>query len=109
RKSIFIGSIVLFTVASALAGLSHSMLWLIGSRALQGIGGGGLTVTAIAMIADSIPLRDRGKYQGAIGAVFGGTTVLGPLLGGCFTDHLSWQGASSINVPVALLTLPFAI
>ena len=78
RKTIFIGSIVLFIVASMLAGLSHSMAWLIASRALQGIGGGGLTVTATAMIADIIPLRERGKYQGAIGAVFGVTTVLGP-------------------------------
>ena len=109
RKWIFVGSIVLFTAASALAGLSQSMTWLIGSRALQGIGGGGLTVTATAMIADIIPLRDRGKYQGAIGAVFGGTTVLGPLLGGFFTDHLSWQWVFYVNVPVALVVLPFAI
>ena len=101
RKSIFVGSIVLFTVASALAGLSQSMTWLIASRAIQGIGGGGLTVTATAMIADIIPLRDRGKYQGAIGAVFGATTVLGPLLGGFFTDHLSWQWVFYVNVPVA--------
>jgi EmrB/QacA subfamily drug resistance transporter len=108
RKTIFIGSIVLFTVASMLAGLSESMTWLIGSRALQGIGGGGLTVTATAMIADIIPLRDRGKYQGAIGAVFGGTTVLGPLLGGFFTDHLSWQWVFYINVPIALVIIPLA-
>src|SRR5262249_4978293 len=109
RKTIFIGSIVLFTVASALAGLSESMSWLIGSRALQGIGGGGLTVTATAMIADIIPLRDRGRYQGAIGAVFGATTVLGPLLGGFFTDHLSWQWVFYVNVPVAFVLLPLAI
>src|SRR4051795_13701813 len=109
RKSIFIGSIALFTVASMLAGLSQSMTWLIASRAIQGIGGGGLTVTATAMIADIIPMRDRGKYQGAVGAVFGGTTVLGPLLGGWFTDHLSWRWVFYINVPVALLILPFAI
>jgi EmrB/QacA subfamily drug resistance transporter len=109
RKWIFVGSIVIFTAASALAGLSQSMTWLIGSRAIQGIGGGGLTVTATAMIADIIPLRDRGKYQGAIGAVFGGTTVLGPLLGGFFTDHLSWQWVFYVNVPVALVILPFAI
>ena len=71
RKWIFVGSIVIFTGASALAGLSQNMTWLISSRAVQGIGGGGLTVTATAMIADIIPLRDRGKYQGALGAVFG--------------------------------------
>ena len=109
RKSIFVGSIVLFTVASMLAGLSQSMTWLIGSRALQGIGGGGLTVTATAMIADIIPLRDRGKYQGAIGAVFGGTTVLGPLLGGFFTDHWSWQWVFYVNVPIALVIIPLAV
>src|SRR4051794_1377099 len=109
RKWIFIGSIIIFVTASALAGLSQTMTWLIASRAIQGIGGGGLTVTATAMIADIIPMRDRGKYQGAVGAVFGGTTVLGPLLGGWFTDHLSWQWVFYINVPVALLILPFAI
>ncbi len=109
RKWIFIGSIIIFVTASPLAGLSQTMTWLIASRAIQGIGGGGLTVTATAMIADIIPMRDRGKYQGAVGAVFGGTTVLGPLLGGWFTDHLSWQWVFYINVPVALLILPFAI
>ena len=109
RKSIFIGSIVLFTVASMLAGLSQSMTWLIASRGLQGIGGGGLTITATAMIADIIPLRERGKYQGAMGAVFGGTTVLGPLLGGFFTDHLSWQWVFYVNVPIALVIIPLAV
>ncbi len=109
RKTIFVGSIALFTLASMLAGLSHSMTWLIGSRALQGIGGGGLTVTATAMIADIIPLRDRGKYQGAMGAVFGGTTVLGPLLGGFLTEHLAWQWVFYVNVPIALVIIPLAI
>ena len=85
------------------------MTWLIASRAIQGIGGGGLTVTATAMIADIIPLRDRGKYQGALGAVFGGTTVLGPLLGGLFTDHLSWRGSSTSTCRSRCLILPFAI
>jgi EmrB/QacA subfamily drug resistance transporter len=109
RKWIFVGSIVIFTGASALAGLSQTMTWLIASRAIQGVGGGGLTVTATAMIADIIPLRDRGKYQGAVGAVFGATTVLGPLLGGFFTDHLSWQWVFYVNVPVALVILPLAV
>jgi EmrB/QacA subfamily drug resistance transporter len=105
RKTIFILSIIVFVVASALAGAAQNMGWLIAMRAVQGIGGGGLTVTATAMIADIIPLRDRGKYQGALGAVFGVTTVLGPLLGGVFTDHLSWRWVFYINVPIAAIIL----
>lgn len=108
RKRLFIGSIILFVVASALCGMSESMTWLIVMRGLQGIGGGGLTVTATAMIADIIPLRERGKYQGGIGAVFGVATVVGPLIGGLFTDHLSWRWVFYVNVPVALVLLPFA-
>ena len=72
---------------------------LVASRALQGIGGGAIMVTAMAVIGEVIPLRDRGRYQGALGAVFGVTTVIGPLLGGFFTDHLSWRWAFWINVP----------
>ncbi len=109
RKTIFVASIVVFTVASALCGLSGSMTWLISMRAVQGIGGGGLTVTATAMIADIIPLRERGKYQGALGAVFGVTTVLGPLLGGLFTDHLSWRWVFYVNVPIAVLIFVLAL
>ena len=75
------------------------MTWLIAWRAVQGFGAGGLAVTATAMIADVIPLRERGKYQGALGAVFGVTTVLGPLVGGLFTDHLSWRWAFYVNLP----------
>ncbi|MEO7069518.1 MAG: MDR family MFS transporter, partial [Nostocoides sp.] len=108
RKTIFIVSIVIFVVASGLAGLAGSMTWLIAMRAVQGIGGGGLTVTATAMIADIIPLRERGKYQGALGAVFGVTTVLGPLLGGLFTDHLSWRWVFYVNVPIAAVILVLA-
>ena len=81
------------------------MSWLISARAIQGLGAGGLVVTATALIADIIPLRDRGKYQGSLGAVFGVTTVLGPLLGGFFTDHLSWRWAFYINVPFALVVI----
>jgi len=105
RKTIFILSIIVFVIASALAGAAQNMPWLIGMRAVQGLGGGGLTVTATAMIGDIIPLRDRGKYQGALGAVFGVTTVLGPLLGGLFTDHLSWRWVFYINVPIAAVIL----
>ena len=78
---------------------------LVASRALQGIGGGALMVTATAVIGEVIPLRDRGRYQGALGAVFGVTTVIGPLLGGFFTDHLTWRWAFWINIPVAIVVL----
>jgi EmrB/QacA subfamily drug resistance transporter len=109
RKTMFLLSIVVFTIASALCGLAQSMTWLIAMRALQGVGGGGLTVTAIAMIADIIPLRDRGRYQGSLGAVFGVTTVLGPLLGGFFTDNLSWRWVFYVNVPIAVVILALAV
>lgn len=108
RKTIFQLSVTLFIIGSALCGLAQGMGWLIGSRALQGLGAGGLTVTATALIADIIPLRDRGRYQGALGAVFGITTVLGPLLGGFFTDNLSWRWVFYINVPLALVVIAVA-
>jgi MFS family permease len=81
------------------------MEMLVASRALQGIGGGAIMVTSMAVIGEVIPLRDRGRYQGALGAVFGVTTVIGPLLGGFFTDHLSWRWAFWINIPVAVVVL----
>ena len=84
------------------------MTTLIIFRAVQGIGGGGLAVTATALIGEVIPLRERGKYQGALGAVFGVTTVLGPLLGGLFTDHLSWRWAFYVNVPIAIVVIIMA-
>ena len=85
-----------------------SMAWLVGWRAVQGIGAGGLMVTATALIADVVPLRERGKYQGALGAVFGVTTVIGPLLGGLFTDHLSWHWCFLVNVPLGILVIGVA-
>lgn len=108
RKRMYIAGVVIFIGASALCGMANSMEWLIATRALQGIGGGALMVTSSALIADIIPLRQRGTYQGAIGSVFGVATVIGPLAGGFLTDNLSWQWVFYVNVPVALIMLPFA-
>ncbi|HET9891388.1 MAG TPA: MDR family MFS transporter [Mycobacterium sp.] len=103
RKRVFQAAVVFFVAGSVLCGLSTSMGMLVASRALQGIGGGGLMVTAMALIGEVIPLRDRGRYQGAMGAVFGVTTVIGPLLGGYFTDHFTWRWAFWINVPISVV------
>ncbi|WP_101946828.1 MDR family MFS transporter [Mycobacterium sp. 3519A] len=109
RKMVFAAAIVFFLVGSVLCGLAGSMTMLVASRALQGVGGGAIMVTATALIGEVIPLRDRGRYQGALGAVFGVTTVIGPLLGGFFTDHLTWRWAFWINVPVAVVVFFVAI
>jgi EmrB/QacA subfamily drug resistance transporter len=103
RKTVFQTAVVFFLAGSVLCGLAQSMTMLVASRALQGVGGGALMVTATALIGEVIPLRERGRYQGALGAVFGVTTVVGPLLGGFFTDQLTWRWAFWINVPVAVV------
>src|SRR5689334_8089339 len=103
RKVVFQAAVTFFVLGSVLCGLSQSMTMLVAARALQGIGGGAITVTATALIGEVIPLRDRGRYQGALGAVFGVTTVIGPLLGGYFTDHLTWRWAFWINVPISIV------
>ncbi|MEV6392366.1 MDR family MFS transporter [Nocardia xishanensis] len=108
RKLIFQLSALIFIAGSMLAGLANGMLVLIIARGIQGVGAGGLMVTSMALIADTIPLRDRGKYQGALGAVFGVTTVIGPTLGGLFTDHASWRWCFYVNVPVAIVMIAMA-
>ena len=108
RKRVFQLSVLIFIVGSFFCGMAWDMTTLIAFRAVQGIGAGGLAVTATALIGEVIPLRERGKYQGALGAVFGVTTVLGPLLGGLFTDHLSWRWAFYVNVPIAIIVIIMA-
>ncbi|HEY3641956.1 MAG TPA: MDR family MFS transporter [Xanthobacteraceae bacterium] len=105
RKIVLQVAIVVFLVGSALCGLAQSMLQLIVFRGLQGIGGGGLIVITIAMIGDLIPPRERGRYQGLFGAVFGLATIIGPLLGGFFVDHLTWRWIFYINLPTGVLAL----
>ncbi|MFJ4696511.1 DHA2 family efflux MFS transporter permease subunit [Streptomyces sp. NPDC088766] len=105
RKKLFQIAIVIFLIGSALCGMAQNMPQLIGFRALQGLGGGGLIVLSMAIVGDIVPPRERGRYQGLFGAVFGTTSVLGPLLGGLFTEHLSWRWVFYVNLPLGVVAL----
>ncbi|GAB3153135.1 MDR family MFS transporter [Microbacterium neimengense] len=108
RKWLFIGGLALFLVGSTIGGLATDMTGLIVGRAVQGLGGGGLMILSQAIIADVVPVRERAKYMGVMGAVFGLSSVIGPLLGGWFTESVGWRWAFWINIPLGLVAIACA-
>src|SRR5882757_6672208 len=109
RKNIFITSIVIFLIGSALSGMAQSMEMLIGFRALQGLGAGGLMVGAMAIIGDLVPPRERGRYQGLMAGVMALAMIAGPLVGGFITDNLNWRWAFYVNIPLGGVALAWLL
>jgi len=105
RRIVLQAAVIIFLIGSALCGMAQNLPELIAFRIVQGLGGGGLIVTAIAVVGDIVPPRERGRYQGFFGGVFGLSTVIGPLLGGFIVDNLSWRWIFYINVPLGLFAL----
>lgn len=108
RRNLFLIAIALFTIASVGCAFAGDFWSFVTFRALQGLGGGGLMILSQAIIADIVPANERGKYMGPLGAVFGLSAVAGPLLGGFFVDHLTWQWAFYINIPVGIAAFAIA-
>ncbi|QXQ11069.1 MDR family MFS transporter [Paeniglutamicibacter sp. Y32M11] len=102
RRNLFLIAIALFTLASVGAAFAGTFWMFVIFRAMQGLGGGGLMILSQAIIADIVPASERGKYMGPLGAIFGLSAVAGPLLGGFFVDHLTWQWAFYINIPIGI-------
>jgi EmrB/QacA subfamily drug resistance transporter len=105
RKPLFVVAIVIFLVGSALCGAAQNMWELVIFRAVQGVGAGGLFPLTLAMVGMIIPPRDRGRYQGLIGSVFAGASIVGPLVGGFIVDNASWRWIFYVNLPVGGLAL----
>lgn len=108
RRNLFLIAIALFTLASVGAAFSTTFWMFVVFRAIQGLGGGGLMILSQAIIADIVPASERGKYMGPLGGIFGLSAVAGPLLGGFFVDHLTWEWAFYINIPVGIAAFAIA-